>query len=525
MKQFATAAALITMALTGVAGRAQAQWSASNLTLVQSGRALHAIGDARTDVYDRIDLGWQSDAFSAGGRFELDRSSDDRPGFGRVAAYDELTQRWAEWQGEHARIRAGNFYTLLGRGLIQRAWELPGVVYDESGTLTRYAASRDMDGVIAHGTWGPLAAQAFGGRPNQATVSPALENLGFERYGGFLQGAQLESSLPRGARVGTAWTRFTYGDAPAHESATGFAQADLLAWAPALGVAAPLYLEYAQRDEHASQWRKLRRGPESSHALYSSLGLLWRRWTFSAEWKDYDHFRFGVNDPPSLVREHSAALLNRRTHLLDAEGEAGFQLEASAPLFAWGTLTANLTRSDGPPGVRELRFEERFVEARVAPPGSDAWDATVFEARGFDRFDFVADRTTMGMAGARRWGQGWEGSADLQTQRSVTAPVFGAAAAINDRLLTLGVAHARFGSASLTITRTDDPADLPYDDLGVAAASSVTLIGVQLGAQFDGRHRLDLFAGRRRGGRACTSGTCYEVPSLDGAELRWSARY
>lgn len=519
------AAALLGCALVCQVGTAHAQWSAGNLTLVQTGRPLHGTGDSRTDVYDRIDLGWQGEGFSAGGRFEMDRSSDDRPDYGRLAAYDELTQRWAEWQGAHARIRVGNFYTLLGHGLLHRSWELPGVVYDESGTLTRYAAARDLDGAIAHGRWGPVAMQAFGGKPNQATVSPALENLGLERYAGFLQGAQLETALPRGGKVGTAWTRFTYGDAPAHEGATGFVQYDLLAWAPALGVTAPLYVEYAQRDERASQWRKLRRGPESAHALYSSLNLLWRSFTLSAEWKDYDHFRIGVNDPPSLVREHSAALLNRRTHVLDAEGEEGFQIEGSAPLGAWGTLTANLTRSDGPPGLRELRFEERFVEARVAPPAADAWEVTLFEARGFDTFDFVGDRTTWGAAATRRWPRGWETSADVQAQNSRTAPFFGPGVRITDRLFTVGVAHARLGSASLSVTRTDDPADLEYDDFGEPRSRSVTLVGAQLGAQFDGRHRLDLFAGRRRGGRACTSGTCYEVPSLDGAELRWTARY
>lgn len=518
-------AALLAWFVLGAATEARAQWSAGNLVLAQSGRPLHASGEVRTDVYDRADFGWQGDGFAAGGRFELDRSSDDRPDFGRLAAYEQLTQRWAEWQGTHARVRVGNYYTLLGHGLLHRSWELPGVVYDESGTLTRYAASRDLDGVIAHGAWGPLAAQAFGGRPNQATVSPAMEALGLERYAGYLQGAQLESALPRGGRVGTAWTRFNYGDAPAHEGATGFVQYDLLGFAPGSGMSAPFYFEYAQQDEHAAEWWKLRRGPESAHAMYASLGMLWRAWTLSAEWKDYDRFRFGVNDPPSLVREHSAALLNRRTHVLDADGEAGFQIEASAPLAAWGTVTANLTRSDGPPGVRVLRFEERFVEARIAPPGEDRWEATVFESRGFDTFDFVGDRTTLGIAGTLHGPRGWEVSADVQTQGSRTAPFFGPGVSISDRLFTVGVAHRRFGSAAVSVTRTDDPADLPYDEFGVPTASHVTLVGVQCAAQFDERHSLDLFVGRRRGGRACTSGTCYEVPSLDGAELRWVARY
>ncbi|MBI5169806.1 MAG: hypothetical protein HZA61_09985 [Candidatus Eisenbacteria bacterium] len=520
----ARAAVFAACAVLSIALPAHAQLSASNLAIVQAGRALHAEGPPRTDFYDRVDVAWRGEGFAAGGRFEQDRSSDDSPSFGRLAAYSEVTQRWAEWRGPHASLRVGNFHTLLGRGLLHRSWELPGVVYDESGSLTRFAASRDLDGVIAHGSAGPFTAQAFGGRPNEAVVSPALENIGLERYRGMLQGAQLESALPYGASAGAAWTRYTYGDAPAHEGASGFASADLLRAFATRGWSAPAYFEYAQADERASRWWQLRRGPESAHAMYGSLGVLWGAWTLNAEWKDYDHFRFGVNDPPSLVREHSAPLLNRRTHVLDAEGEAGFQIEASAPLGAWGALTANLSRSDAPPGLRPVRFEERFVEARIAPPGSGAWDATVFVSRGFDGFDFVGDRTTRGIGLRRAW-HGWEGSADVEWQHSVSAPFAGAGVPSTDRLIVLGLGRAKLGTASVSVTRTDDPLDLPYDEFGVATASHVTLVGVQCAAQLDDRHSLDLFLGRRRGGRACTSGTCYEVPSLDGAELRWVARY
>ncbi|MCT4646781.1 MAG: hypothetical protein N4A74_17455, partial [Carboxylicivirga sp.] len=39
------------------------------------------------------------------------------------------------------------------------------------------------------------------------------------------------------------------------------------------------------------------------------------------------------------------------------------------------------------------------------------------------------------------------------------------------------------------------------------------------------KHTLQLFAGERRGGPACSAGVCYEVLDFKGVELRWYARF
>lgn len=513
------------LAIAALPSPARAQLSSSNLLLAQSGNLLYTTPRDRTDLYDELDLAWRSDVFAAGGRLELDRSSDDRASIGRLAAYDRITQRWAEWEGEGARVRVGNFYTILGRGLLHRSFELPGVVYDEAGTRTRYAAARDVDGAIVHVDRGPIAAQAFAGHPNDATVSPASEVFGIERYKGVLQGGQLEARGPRTLRAGAAWTRFTYDDAPAHEGGTGFVGVDPLALAGLTTVSAPFYAEYAQQDGSFTNWWELRRGHETPHALYSSLQLLWGVFSLSGEWKDYDQFRLGVNDPPSLVREHAAPLLNRTTHLLDADGEAGFQLEGSARASAWATLTVNFSRSDGAPGIRWLRFEERYAEARIARPASDTWDATIFSDRGFDTFDFVTDRHVMGALATRRLPRAFAIGLDAERSRFVRTPFLGRSSGIEDQAWTLTASRAGWGSAGVTLTRTNDPIDLPSDALGNPTRSHETFVGGTLSGNAGSIHAWSLFVGRRRGGRACTSGTCYDVPSLDGAELRVTSRY
>ena len=38
------------------------------------------------------------------------------------------------------------------------------------------------------------------------------------------------------------------------------------------------------------------------------------------------------------------------------------------------------------------------------------------------------------------------------------------------------------------------------------------------------KNTIQLFAGKRRGGPACTSGICYEVLDFKGAEIKWLIR-
>src|SRR5262249_17723495 len=186
------------------------------------------------------------------------------------------------------------------------------------------------------------------------------------------------------------------------ELASGFLDFDPLRLAGVKGAALPLYAEYAQLDRSWEQWWQFTMGDEAPHAFYAASNLLWGPFTLAAEWKDYRRFRLGFNDPPSLVREHGFTLLNRATHVLDAESEHGYQLEAAWSLPRWGALTVNQTRSDGTPVNRELRFEETYWELRAAPGPGARFDATLYIDHALDEFDFVSDRDTYGGSGTVR---------------------------------------------------------------------------------------------------------------------------
>ncbi len=506
---FAACAALL------FAHPSHAQWSASNLLVAQSGNVPFADPANRTSFYDQFRLDCATRDASAGIRYESHRNSEDRNG------YAVLTQRWVEWRDAGFRARAGNFYTILGRGLLHRSFELPGVVLENPGDRSPYGPSRDLDGVLLEASQGRFRARAFSGRPNGGELSPGLETGGQSRYAPTMSGAEVSALLGRGARAGIAYARSPQGNNG--EFGTGFAELDPLRALKVKGASLPVYFEYAQRGG-VRDWLKLRTDSDTPHALYAGLNFLSGGFALSAEWKDYAQFRFGTNDPPSLVKEHPEALLNRNTHILDANDEQGYQLEASYTLPELGTAAVNLSRGDRSNAGRPQRFVERYLELRTAPlRESRRFEARVFGSTGQDPYLGNLDRTLYGAAGTWQWNPSWSVTLDLEGQRA-TRPGGQSPYEYSDAYLACTFSRAEIGSAGLVWERTTDKADRPPAVPGDPPFRSRNFLGLYLSGRISSRQEATLFCGERRGGRACTAGTCYEVLPFKGAELRLTSR-
>jgi len=487
----------------------------------------------RTDFYQHLDLAYAFPSVTFGARFETDHNSletKDAPG------YQGFSLRWADWSDEHLRLRVGNFYTILGNGLLHRSFELPGVILDQEAFPSRYTPSRDVDGGLAEATVGPLSAILFAGQPNSGEFSLAVDETDvFERYLGLLSGGQIATRLYGDARLGAAYVRYSTPDQRQDEYASGFAEADPLAIAGIRSVRLPLTFEYARKSSTWSDWWTFSTGERDTAALYAASNLLWGPVSISAEWKSYRQFRLGFNDPPSLVREQSFHLLNRNTHVLIADDERGYQIEGAYALPAWGALTLNWTRSDGV-NVLPVRFEERYAELRAAPHTGDPWEATVFVDRGKDTFaqSSLGDRSAAGGTATLRLLAGYSVTADYETLigsriRLQFVPaqhgfIQVADAHYVDRYATLGVARAEWGSATLAWEETNDPSEEDPADFGGAVDPNTFVSGV-VNAKLGAHNEATLFVGKRRGGLACTAGTCYTVQPFKGAEFRLTSRF
>lgn len=509
---------------------ADAQISGSNLLLGQVGNwpsaMLPGAAPNRQSFYDQANVEFGFTRGLVGIRFETHRNSEEQ------LPYATLTQRYLDWSDLGARVRVGNFYTILGRGLVHRSFELSGVVLENVGARSPYGPSRDVDGVLLELERGPLSLRMMSGAPSEGTVSPGEEEepLDRERHRGQISGGELALRLPRGARAGAAYERsMSGGTAPSgnarqQEVGSGFVDVDPLRALGIRGPQLPLYVEYAQKGLTFDEWWEFETGDDVSHALYTGANLLWGPVGISAEWKDYRDFRNGTNDPPSLVREQSAVLLNRSTHVLEAQDEEGYQFEASyAPLPGY-SLVGNLTRADGP---GDNRFVERYLEARAQPDGGERWEALVFYDRSADSTESVLERHTYGvLATARVWRE-WSATLDLQYQdaerKGFNFDTFSIEPiGYENTYLSFTAAAANLGSLAMVWERTTDELDRSWE---FGRTKPLDLIHWVASARMGENHEAALTVGDRRGGLACTAGTCYEVQPFEGVELRIVSRF
>ncbi|MEO5616620.1 MAG: hypothetical protein ABIS67_02535 [Candidatus Eisenbacteria bacterium] len=513
---------LVSMLLATLAAPARAQVTFTNLAQAQAGNVPFTEPSNRTDLYNQARLDAVFGPLRFGARYEVRENSE------RVLSYRKVSQRFAEWTASPVRGRVGNFYTLVGRGLIHRSWELPGVVIDQPGTRSEFGFSRDVDGVLVEGEAGRFTAHAFAGEPSDGTVSPSPEES-FPRYNGQVSGAQGAVDVWRGARLGAGYVRtsnvesFT-GTSRQDELGTGFVEADPLALAGITAVSLPIYAEYAQLKRSFTEWWSLRRGGSVPHALYVATNLLAGPLALSAEWKDYRLFRLGTNDPPSLVREHGFALLNRATHVLLADDEHGYQFEGSYSFPGWGTATGNHSRADGIVSSAPRRYFENYFELRAAPERWTTAELTVFFDKQQDTFSRISDRNSWGGSGTVRARRDYSLTLDLE--RSDATRFFAptarrAPSSFTDQRVTVNFARASWGTVGVIGERSSDP---------VLRSSKRPLVdrrffATTVTARLAERHTATLLVGERRGGRACTAGTCYEVQDFKGAELRLTTRY
>ncbi len=498
------------------AGKAAAQVSAQNLLETQIGKdPFNPAGTDQVDFYDQANIEAMFASFRMGLRFETNRTSLEA----LQPSYNEFSQRWAEWNDERMRVRVGNFYTLIGRGLVHRSFELKGVILDDISTTSRYAPSRDVDGALVEAGAGPFEAVLLSGSPNLGQLAPSAGDV---RYTGQLNLASGGVRFLRGSRVGGTYALFTEQAGARTEIASGILELDPARLAGVEEVQTPIYVEYAMRQPDFERFFEFPTGDNGpGTALCAAANALWGPLGISAEWKSYRDFTLGYNDPPSLVREHSFPLLNRNTHVLDASHEDGFQIEGTAVLGPFGTLTANVSRADGFTAAPK-RFEERYVELQVGPGTS--WQAIVFADDGKDLFPAasISDRTVAGATGLVTLREIWGVTADVEFMDAQKVNFFGTPTyKVVERWVSVGFSRAGWGSIAAQWERTTDPV---FADPSSPDEPNTFVAGV-VTADLSQRHQLRLFAGERRGGPACTAGTCYIVAPFQGVEMRLTSRF
>ena len=316
----------------------QAEFRLSTLTEAQVGNLPGAQPSDLRTIYHQFSLDYAVADLQFGVRGET---------FGASASnrnYGELLQRSAVYRREGFEATVGNFYTIVGSGLLLHAFELPGVITEERGRRRRYQIVRDLDGVQVRYRAKRAEVLLLRGAPVNSTLPPGLE--GVERRPDALHAGSLQLKPHPHFDVGFSAIRYAIGRGQETSAAFNarWRLASVLARLGLSGVYADVQGEYAQRDVVLKRFFSLDRS--LGRALYLAATLASGPWGLSLEYKDYQDFALEhINNPPPLIREHSAYLLNRITHDVLADDEQGYQAELSYVLPSGQTLTANATRA------------------------------------------------------------------------------------------------------------------------------------------------------------------------------------
>ncbi len=490
-----------------------AQLSLSSLTEAQAGNLPGARPKNLRTIYHQLSLDYALADFQLGIRGET---------FGASAAkrnYGQLLQRFASYRRGPFQATVGHFYTIVGNGLLAHAFELPGVVTEERGTRRRYQIVRDLDGVQLRYRSRRAEVRLLRGAPVNSNVAPGIE--GVDRRPDALQGGSLQFKPHTHFDTGFSAIRYEIG---AHEE-TGAAFNARWRLEPVLtrlglgGVYADVQGEYAQRDVELDRFFSLDRG--FGRALYLAVTLASGPWGLSLEYKDYQDFALEhINNPPPLIREHSAYLLNRITHDVLADDEQGYQAEWSYGFPSGQTLTFNATRATRrrDPGADDDKvLRELFVQ--LDSPLGQRVDVQVFA--DFSHNQILLDDKSRLLGTYWSWSPDGFYTFELDAQFQDVDRRFGTLALpYTNHYYAVAVHRAPGISAAVQVQRTSDELQTGADPSGVTWWR-----GLNLGAEIREGHSLNLFAGQRRSGLACTAGICYEVLGFEGVEIRLLNRF
>jgi hypothetical protein len=325
--------------ITGWVVEAQVQYSVGNYSRYGNGQQVSGAGENQFEYLENqtnVRLFWND--FTIGMQYLY----DDPPEFG--PRYQGVKKRYVEFSREGLELRAGDFYTLYGKGMAMNLFENRGINYDTGLDGLRGSYQNDWFKVItAVGTLKyydlnrPELIEDYKIKSGHLTISP----LSFLSVGGSLVG--VDGELPR--TLSTAYLRAEIHELMVSARMAGF----------------ELFANYAQK----KSWGTIESSTlgttafdRTGEGIYGSLGYSSPSgFGFTFEYKDYkfdpvdptttksDAGRptraLPIQNPPTAFKEHGFYFLSRNPHMIDFSDEVGMQLDVFYSLTPTITLNIN----------------------------------------------------------------------------------------------------------------------------------------------------------------------------------------
>lgn len=481
--------------------KTMAQVSGYNMAEFQVGNLPYTQPGDLTTLYDQLKVSYQRNELRAGIRLETFLGTDSSQ-----LQYTDLSQYYFQYQKDKLEIGVGNFFESFGRGLLLRSYDISGAILEDQLYRMRYGFYKDVRGFYAKYRGEKFQFKVLRGKPLFNLLPPTIDG----RRNDVIEG--VESSIKvKEQTVGAIFMR-SFSNNKNENYASAYLQGNL-----------PLNLSYYTEFAHnvSDNLKLLSFSPESSYGFYSSLSFSYKSLGISAEYKDYQNLFLGsgYSDPPTLIKEHTYRVLNRSTHVIDLSDESGYQLELFYVFKNGAILTLNHARTKNEL-FRYFIFREYFAEIHTSL--GDYWNVKAFADYSEDPFNLEPSRYAGGIYTTRYLTSGWNIS--LETEYQTVQKEFEISEMVQNVYLGLLIAQSTKVSAALMWEFTSDPviADNPNTE---NVEPSRHFPGLSFAYRFNSNNRLQLFAGKRRGGPACTSGICYEVLDFEGIEIRLTTKF
>lgn len=432
--------------------------------------------------------------------------------------YFQLTQKSIQFQDDQFRVRAGNFYETLGRGLLLRSYDIPGSVFEESFERTRYAFFRDLEGFAAEYSSDIFEIKALRAQPlfNPLPPNTIPES---DRRPDLAEAIQANVFVNDQISVGGILMRNQSQD-------NEFVNYGALLTDVSFSNNIQVFGEYAFNLEDSFGFDS----ESDAFALYLGSNFFRGSLGGSFEYKSYYNFRIGsgYNDPPSLIKEHTYPVLNRSTHVLDTGGEHGFQFEVYYNFDAGHGLTFNVSRAVNNGFVR-FEYLEIFLEGLYQ--FNDQLSLKSFLDYANDELEGEEDRVSFGIITDYLFASGKGIILDVQYQQFerdefvLSSGEFEPNSSSNVYSSVSYSFSSDFVVAGVMELSTDP--QLTDDPTTFTTVEDETRfwLGTNVLYRANSTNTIELFAGKRRGGPACTSGICYEILDFEGLELRLTTRF
>ena len=467
------------------------QFSMSNVLEYQLGNLPNTEPANMSTLYDQLNMTYRYDLITLAAKVEQFQSAD------RQTSYTDFVQKSIRINHDDLGLVIGNFYHIVGRGLLLRSYEIPGAVIEDLGLRSRYGFYRDMDGFMASYTPDFAEIYLFRGRPLNNIAPPIITDD--IRRPHLLEGGEARFYLSP-FMVSGSYLR--------DNIQTAYDEYGSLAAEANLPYNVQITGEYAAKMGTGYSFFDL--SNQTPHAFYLGANWLYGEFGMSAEYKDYYDFLLGYNDPPTLVKEHQYLLLNRSTHRLIPANESGWQTEFFYRFIDGMALNVNIAESVNEFYDNRYLFSEQFAE--ISYPFSDQSNAKIFIDHSLETLVGIQDRYTGGVYLHTQLDDFWSADIDLEYQQFRQEQ--SVATDVKNYALLLTISRAPDFSAGITIEKSNDPVDLPE------GKESEYWLGGNIAYQYSQVHLLSLFLGKRRGGNACNSGICYEILPFEGIEFR-----